>query len=144
MNYSILAKELLASMHLIRRYKPEKSIRQALMGEMFVLRFLSTRGDDVVPGDIGKVMNVSSARIAQTLNSLEKKGWLTREIDAKDRRRILVKLTDEGEKQAEEHQENVIQRTTKMLELLGEHDAKEYVRITAKLAKIMPRCKACQ
>lgn len=140
MDYSILAKTLLENMHRIGRHRPDKSIRQAIKGEMFVLRYLSHHKGDVVPGDIGKVMNVSSARIAQTLNSLEKKGWVTREIDAEDRRRILVKLTAEGKKQTEQHQEKVIRNTIKILELLGEHDAKEYVRITGRLAEIMPQC----
>jgi hypothetical protein len=40
----------------------------------------------------------------------------------------------------EQHQEKVIRNTIKVLELLGEHDAKEYVRITGRLAEIMPQC----
>ncbi|MCL2025138.1 MAG: MarR family transcriptional regulator [Coriobacteriia bacterium] len=100
-------------------------------------------GGAVTPGQIGDVMNVSSARIAQTLNSIEKKGLITREIDVNDRRKVLVTLTPAGAKAAEEHLRTITELATKMLTLLGEEDAKEYVRITGKLADIFERESLC-
>jgi DNA-binding MarR family transcriptional regulator len=82
-------------------------------------------------------MNVSSARIAQALNSIEKKGWITREIDSADRRKILVTLTSEGQKVAKERMQAITDLATKMLTRLGEHDAQEYVRIMGRLIAII-------
>ncbi|MCL2085183.1 MAG: MarR family winged helix-turn-helix transcriptional regulator, partial [Oscillospiraceae bacterium] len=88
----------------------------------------------------GDEMRVSSARVAAALNSLEQKGLITRQINKDDRRKILVGVTEHGKKMAEKHRQDVIGVAAKLLNLLGEHDAKEYVRITGKLAEIAPKC----
>jgi DNA-binding MarR family transcriptional regulator len=72
------------------------------------------------------------------LNSLESKGWITRKIDVSDRRRILVEMTPEGKEQVEKHFQMIMKTTTKMLEYLGEQDAKEYIRIMRRLAERNP------
>lgn len=82
-------------------------------------------------------MDISSARIAAALNSLDKKGLITRQIDTNDRRRILIELTPAGTDAAEQQSRTILEDTTKMFNLLGEQDAKEYVRITSRLAKLV-------
>ena len=138
MDYTELAAEFLDKMQALRRLKPQKNITESLHGETFVLHYISLHGDDVLPGEISNEMDVSSARIAAALNSLEKKGLITRQIDPSDRRKILVKLTPAGENMSQKLQQDVINEATKMLRLLGEHDAREYVRITGRLAEMMP------
>lgn len=133
MDYSKLALELSEQMQLFHKAKAHK--KDGFHGEEFVLHYLAEHGGEVVPSDIVKEMDVSSARIAQTLNSVEKKGFITREIDANDRRRVIVKLTDKGKLKDKQHFEMVMEHMTRMLESLGEYDAKEYVRITKKLAE---------
>ena len=138
MDYVKLAAELFNDMGNIRRVKSQKSINESLQGEAFVLHYIAKRGGDVQPGEIGSEMNVSTARIATALNSLEKKGLITRKIDTTNRRHILVGITQEGKKTAEEHQKFALENVAKMLELLGEQDAKEYVRIMRRLADLLP------
>ena len=140
MDYSNLANELLEKMHSFRRAKPQKSIDESLQGEAFVLHYLAQHGEGVLPGEISNEMRVSSARIAQTLNNIEKKGWITRQIDTNDRRRILVNLTPEGKTAAEKHHQAISNLAIKILSMLGEHDAKEYVRIMGRLAELLPNC----
>ena len=137
MDYSELAFELLEKMQTLRKAKPQKNINDALHGEAFVLNFIAVHGDEALPGEISQEMDVSSARIAQALNSIERKGWITREIDRNDRRKIIVRLTAEGKTEADKHQRFIVGLTAKMLSLLGEEDAKEYIRITSKLAELL-------
>jgi len=137
MDYNALALELIKKMQALRKFKPHKHINESLQGETFVLHFIAHHGDDVLPSEIGHKMDVSSARIAATLNRLEEKGLITRQIDTADRRKILVKLTEVGKEIAERHEEIVLTETIKMLTALGEYDAKEYVRITGKLTEII-------
>jgi len=134
MDYSKLALELIKKMYLLHRATPQKSIDEAMQGEAYVLHFIAERGSNVMPGEIGGAMNVSSARVAQTLNNIESKGLIVRQTDVNDRRRVLVSLTPEGRSAAEKHQQNLLSLVTEMLKLLGERDAREYVRITGKLA----------
>ena len=137
MDYAALAEQMLEKMHVLRKASPQKHINESLQGEAFILRYISSHGVDVLPGEISGEMNVSSARIAAALNSLESKVLITRQIDPNNRRQILVNITPEGKAIAEKQQATVIEYASKMLALLGERDAREYVRITCKLANIM-------
>jgi len=138
LDYFELAIELLNGMQSLHKVKSQRNINEAMQGETFVLKYIAHHNGDVLPGEIGQKMDVSSARIAAALNSLEKKGLITRQINTSDRRQILVGITKEGKDLAEKHQKTVLEAIAKMLELLGEHDAKEYVRIMKKLAEIIP------
>ncbi len=48
------------------------------------------------PSEIAKALGVSPAAISSLLEKLEWKGLLLRGFDAKDRRRVVLKLTDNG------------------------------------------------
>ena len=137
MDYPALATQLLDSMQALRKTRPQKHLNEAVHGEAFVLRFIMLQDGDVLPGEIGSEMGVSSARIATALNSLESKGLITRQIDLNDRRKILVRITPEGRAVAENQEQAVVEGTAKMLALLGEQDAKEHVRIMGRLSEIM-------
>ena len=137
MDYAELAAQFLNKMQSLRRARPHRHIDEALHGGGFVLYYISLHRDGVLPGDISQEMAVSSARIAAALNKLEGKGLITRRIDKSDRRKILVEITPEGLNLSEKHQRIITNEAAKMLSQLGEHDAKEYVRITGKLAEIM-------
>jgi len=138
MDYEKSAVELLEKMHELHKAKPHKQINEALQGEAFILHYIAVSKKSVLPGDIGLEMNVSSARVAAALNSLENKRLITRRIDPNDRRKIIVEITPEGKDFAEKHYQTVITGVSKLLYLLGENDAKEYVRILGRVTEIMP------
>ena len=140
MEYAASAIELFDKMQSLLKIKPQKSMIEAMQGEAFVLHYVSRRGGNVLPGEISQEMDVSSARIAAALNSLEKKGLIIREIDRSDRRQILVAITQKGKNAAEDHYRTVLGIAGQMLELLGEDDAKDYVRIMKKLAEVLIDC----
>jgi len=137
-NYAALAVEFLDKMQLLVKDKLNKPIDETMQGEGFVLQYVSIRnGCCVFPSEIGHAMCVSTARIATALNSLEKKGLINRQIDASDRRKILVSITPEGKLLAEKNYRNAVDLIVKRFALLGEHDAKEYVRITGRLVEML-------
>jgi len=136
-DYLVLATQLLDSMQAMHKFKSQKHLNEAMQGEAFVLRYIMMQSGDVIPSEISGEMGVSSARIATALNSLENKGLITRQIDLSDRRKIIVGITPEGKALAERQRQAVITGASKMLTLLGEQDAKEYIRIMGRLAEIM-------
>ena len=138
MEYDVLAVELLEKMIALYKFKTHRHINEALHGESFVLQYIALKGGAVLPGDISLEMKVSSARVAAALNSLENKGLLTREIDKNDRRKVIVEITAEGRNFTEKHRNNIIYGATKFLNLLGENDAKEFVRIMGRVTEVMP------
>lgn len=135
MDYNELAEEFMRHLHMLHRARPHKQMNESMQGEAFVLQYLSMHEGSALPSEISNVMEISSARVAAALNGMERKGMITRQIDPSDRRRILVNLTADGLKLAEERRQEVMRETSKLLSMLGEEDAREYVRITIKLVE---------
>ncbi|MCL2696212.1 MAG: MarR family transcriptional regulator [Clostridiales bacterium] len=131
-----MAADLLEKMQTLRRAGPQKQINEALRGEAFALHFIADHDGGVLPGEISREMAVSSARIAKALNALEHKGLITRQINPKDRRQVLVSVTPEGKALEETHRQAVLSEAVKLLDLLGDRDAREYLRITGRLVEI--------
>ncbi|HEX3078603.1 MAG TPA: MarR family transcriptional regulator [Lachnospiraceae bacterium] len=138
MDYEGLAREYMEVMYQMRKRSAQKHINDSMHGENFVLHYISMHEGNVVPSDISNEMGITSARIAATLNSLEGKGFISRRIDAQDRRRILIDLTDAGKEQAKKQYHMIKNITTNMLQYLGDDDAKEFIRIMRKLADKSP------
>ncbi|NLY08710.1 MAG: MarR family transcriptional regulator [Tissierellia bacterium] len=141
MDYLELANQFLHYMHIFKGYGHQKKIDETMQGETFVLLYIMRKRRMVLPSEISNEMNISSARVAAILNTLENKGFITRQIDQSDRRQILVDLTVAGKEVAEAHHKKVVSGTAKMLEFLGENDSGELVRIMGKLAEIAPMLK---
>lgn len=136
MDYTKLAEEYLQKIHRLSKHGTYKEINESMHGEMFTLQYIAYHKGAVQPSEISNMTHVSSARVAATLNSLESKGLITRRIDTSDRRRILVELTQDGKEEAEKQFHMILEKVAKMLSVLGEHDAMEYVRIIGRLSDI--------
>jgi len=135
-DYVALAVEFLGRAQLLMKDRLNKPIDEAVQGEGFVLQYIVLHNGCVFPGEIGHAMCVSTARIATALNSLERKGLITRHIDTSDRRKILVKITSEGKLLAERNYSNAVDAIVKRFVLLGERDAEEFVRIAGRLVEM--------
>lgn len=141
MNYKKLAEEYFLTLHGLSPHHSHRQMNESLHGEMFALHYLDTTGKDVLPSELTKKMHVSSARTAATLKSLEEKGWITRRLDDRDKRKVLVSLTEEGKEEAKKNHEHMIEKISQMLEALGEEDARHLVRIMGRLKEMCPRTK---
>lgn len=133
MDYNMLAEQLFYKGCKLKKFNNQQMIEESMQGGIFTLLYMKNKKGIVLPGEISEEMDISSARVATILNNLENKGLIERRIDKSDRRRILVVLTKEGETQAEQRIKKVIGQIAKMLELLGEEDAEEFVRITGRI-----------
>lgn len=133
MVYRELAEQFFLKSIQMKKVNHQQILDESLRGELFTLLYLRNREAFVLPGEISEEMDISTARVATILNNLEDKAFIERQIDPLDRRRILVTLTPSGKAYAERHNEKVINKIAKTLEILGEHDAKEFLRITSKM-----------
>ncbi|NLK99038.1 MAG: winged helix-turn-helix transcriptional regulator [Clostridiales bacterium] len=138
MDYTHLAYEVMEIMKVFKKRNMHKQFHESMHGEIYTLYYVYQHEGNVIPSDISNKTGVSTARVAATLNSLEKKGMVIRKIDPSDRRRILVEMTPAGKKEIEEHIKKITDSTINMLSYLGEDDAKEYVRIMKRLADRNP------
>lgn len=144
MDYTELAKQFLHASYHFRKHGMQRKIDETMQGEAFAILYILRQGGIVLPSEISNEMNISSARVAAMLNNLESKGLVSREIDKSDRRRILVDLTQSGRELAEKHHQHAVNATVRMLEMLGEHDAGELVRIMGRLAGLASKIMECK
>lgn len=133
MDYTELAKQFLNTTQQLRQSQHQKMMDETMRGEAFLIMYISIRGGDVLPSEISNKMNITSARVAAALSSLESKGLVTRAMDPSDRRKVLVSLTPAGEEMAKSYEQKAFDHAKRMLEKLGEEDAVQFVRILGRI-----------
>lgn len=101
-------------------------------GEMGVLGFLSQHGA-VSPTDLAESLNVTTARIANTLKALERKGFIQRKINPDDRRGVIVRITPEGQRFGEEQYRTAVAGVKDLLAALTEDERSRLAGLVEKL-----------
>ena len=136
MDYTQLAIQLIDLRAAAPQIKMERTMAQAVRGEILALNYLAANGNRAYPKDLSRALMLTTARVAAMLKSLEGQGMVTRTPDPADSRQIIVRLTEKGVTLVGERRGGMVRSVAKMLEALGEEDAKAYVRIQAKLIEL--------
>ena len=159
MDYTQLAIQLIDMRASAPQIKMERTMSQIARGEVLALNYLAANGNQAYPKDMSRALMLTTARVAAMLkslegtakfllkelkqvffssakNKLEGQGMVTRTPDPADSRQVIVTLTEKGVALVEERRTGMIHSVAKMLEALGERDAKAYVRIQAKLIEL--------
>ena len=89
MNNKEMAKQLFMLVGLMQR-EPIKKMQKLSQGEMAMLGFLTYEKSETNPKELSERFNLSTARVANTLNSLERKEYIKRVHDSFDRRKVMV------------------------------------------------------
>lgn len=135
--YEALAHAFLRSMAEKKRLPPHgDEVSASMRGEMAVLRQLGESAEQMTAGDLSRELRMTTSRIAAVLNSLQKKGLIERGGDAQDRRRVLVRLTDEGRALCEHRKACVRRRLAAIFAQLGMEDTRSFVRIMGRVFEI--------
>ncbi len=77
--------------------------------QLIVLQVLRTHGE-MTARQIAHSMNLTQATVTSLLDRLQERGWITRERGTQDRRRVHVRLTEEGQQQLQRAPESLQQR----------------------------------
>ncbi|MCL2862310.1 MAG: MarR family transcriptional regulator [Firmicutes bacterium] len=139
MNYFELAVKSIEIELGLQKLRSKASFSDELKGELVAMYFIEKYRDEgsISPKKLSEEMGVTSAYIANVLNGLEGKGYITREIDKGDRRQIIVQMTKEGKDILQEKKQMFFGKTALLLEKMGEEDAKNYIRIKEKILNIV-------
>lgn len=72
--------------------------------ELELLAYLHRSGSpyQATAGALQDAMQLTTGAVTKRVTALERRGWVERNIDPRDRRQILVRLTEEGEHRAME------------------------------------------
>lgn len=128
-----LAKELLDLIIKHEMLPFQKKLESMAKGELLILNYLYQHEDGGLPSEISRQVNVSCARITAIASSLEKKAMVLRQISNQNRREVHLFITETGRNYLENHYQEVSAQVAKLLEFLGEEDARHYLRITRRL-----------
>lgn len=91
----------------------------------------------VKTGDICAYLKISKPAASQILNHLEDKGVIRRIQLRTDRRSAFVHITEEGKKIFEKERLRLWEATNKMMEKMGEDDARKFVELLKKFHSIL-------
>jgi DNA-binding MarR family transcriptional regulator len=119
--YNLLA-ELLNS-------RMNRTVMDSIRGEYGVLRYLYYVQDHVNAGTLTQQLHVVPGRMTDILKSLESKGWILRNKDEEDRRRVTVCITESGREQALGMRKMISEEYDGMFQILGRKDTEELIRL---------------
>lgn len=83
-----------------------------------------------------KKLHISKPAISYILNTLEKKNYITREIDPKDRRKVSISATPEGRAAARQSMKKYDEIWTDILDRFGEDNMQRLVELIDQLDEL--------
>lgn len=92
--------------------------------------------ENVGISDVKEFLSVSKPAVSQMLSSLEKRGFLVRDVDKNNRRNVIVTLTDTGREVLSVELENFNIKLKKIISHLGEDDVKQMIEIVNRMILI--------
>ena len=133
MNTDEMSEELYNTLGELLNSKQSTEIVNSLRGEYGVLRYLVLVKNNAGATEIRKALDVVPGRMADILNSLEKKGLIERERDESDRRVVRVKITGEGVKTVAAKRDEIRAEYRGLYDLLGKKDTEDLIRLLKKV-----------
>lgn len=113
-----------------------KSASRLSRGEGGVLLLLYCRKAVVTSGELCRMFDVGSGRIANILKNLEEKNLITRDRSQSDKRVVSVRITEAGKAEAEALRRVPLEHAARLLDKLGKRDTESFLRILNKLYEI--------
>lgn len=108
-------------------------IEDGYKGMFVILRIVRDSSDPVVAGDLAKQMNVSTARIARALNTLEEKHYIERANEKDDARKVVIRITGLGSTALAEREKEVDNMVAPMLANLTDDEMTQFFSLLKKL-----------
>ena len=134
-----LAQQLMTSIHGLRAGHGAHSKDMEMRGEINALHALHHQPEGMTPTALARTCQVSTARITKTIDQLEGRSLVERHASPHDRRSVIVRLTSEGEEEIKRRIDGINGYVAGILRELGEHDARELVRISGRLVEVVTR-----
>jgi DNA-binding MarR family transcriptional regulator len=102
-----------------------------------LLYYIKEHNEDLSGEKIRNELSVTKPAVSQMLASLEKKGFLTREVNKENRRGIVLSLTKKGTRFIEKTQQKTEKRLTEIISRFGENETRELITLINRFLSIM-------
>lgn len=133
MDYQAAAVEILRCISALSGNAAATRLQQCSQGEAMALHLLALAPAGMTPSDLSEQMGISTARVAAILNGLEAKGFILRRSGPKDRRRVLVEMTEAGRERGKMLYRHMLEHMVSTLQLLDKEEIDWCIRILHKL-----------
>jgi len=122
--------------HVNREFEDTLAGHGLNQGEYRLLLRLATRSEDnrLSAGDLSRALMLSSGAMTNRLDRLETAGLIRRMPDPRDRRGVMIELTDEGRKQIDTA---VVEQAAKEIDVLSALSARELTSLNQLLRKVL-------
>ena len=98
-------------------------------GESGVLLYLLNSNNNVSQSDLSEKLDVSIARIVAIINTLQKKELIEKKIDANDKRKTIISITEAGKEIITQRKKQAIQFIENVIKELDEKEIEQYIAI---------------
>jgi DNA-binding MarR family transcriptional regulator len=138
----MLKEQLIRSMFRFRKvvgvaFRPREDISMCEIALMKGIEDKSLHsGNQDISLNFQNSLHITKPAISQMYNTLEKKGYITREIDTSDRRKIIASLTPEGREILKGMTKSANSMLDEVITRLGEEDTKQLIELFNRLADI--------
>jgi DNA-binding MarR family transcriptional regulator len=132
-----LTQDLFKLMRQVPRLKFKQGVVEGLTRseyELLVILEMNIydKGTAMSVSEISNLLQITPAAITHIINPLEEKRFIKRLPDPKDRRVVLIGLTDKGAKTADALIADVKEQVVGLINYLGEKDSREFVRLLSR------------
>jgi DNA-binding MarR family transcriptional regulator len=83
-----------------------------------------------------ETLAVSKAAVSQMLGSLEKRGYIRREIDTDNRRKIIITLTKKGKAAVDTSEKEMDLLMSRIITRFGEKDSRTFVQLLRRFSEL--------
>lgn len=87
--------------------------------------------------ELNQFLKGSKSATSKMLRNLEEKGYIKREIDSKDKRNVIIKLSPKGEQILLESKKLMEEHSSRIIERMGVADSEHLLHLLRKLYEIM-------
>ena len=101
-------------------------------GQIKILKLLKERGS-ITQKELLKVLTLKSGSVSETVKKLENQGFITKEKDERDKRKINITITDTGIEYLEENLKINSEQEKILFTSLSEKEQEDLKRILEKL-----------
>lgn len=129
------AEEFMKLLWQFNRMRSERNIPQPDKGCMAVMSTLFVH-KEMYAHQLAKELGLSRARLSSIVKTLKAKKLITCRLLLTDKRKILIKMTDEGKRLVDETYQRIIGRVTKIFDKLGIEKSKVSLEILKDILKI--------
>ena len=123
-----ISERLMRAQH--RFVKIQRSISfHGMSKSEFILLEMIRNKDGIYVSEIAKALRITPPAVSKMLRCLEKKKYIQRRVDAKDRRNTIVKITPKGDRARHNIQIQMEGLLNHTIERMGEKQAEKFISL---------------